>query len=831
MADQLRQHPTRKEFCYKNVEISRNKSLGSGSYGAVCRAQCDDLPCAAKILHPAFFQSSDPGAATTMQRFQQECEFLSAIRHPHIVQYLGTYQDPESGLPVLLMELMDESLTKFLERSPEPLPYHLEVNLCHDVALALSFLHSNGIIHRDLSSNNVLLIAGSRAKVSDFGMSKLNSCMTPLTHCPGTLFYMAPEALRDPPSYTERLDCLSFGVLSIQILTRLFPSPGPSEQAIEDSRYPIGHIRVPIPDVERRKSHIELIDPNHPLLAIAVSCLSYSDKERPTAHNLCQDLATLKEAPQYINTPWQQGESLVQTMAEAGSNLQEQCTAIVGDVHQHGQHIVEERITTDAIRSDKGVQTDDTTYQELEEKLGSAHQQLESVKLEAQKQKEETESLQREDIQEIESLKKKLFSQEQLLQEKSAKISAQQKRVVQLCTELEQLWQQVCLLPKREQSSMTGQLDTQELPNSQLQEKSNNQMVEDLQQALCTKDKVIANLKTSLEVAKKRIEELAKPQMPVQIQRGMAAMNRDYWSLKWRACADTEKVMSRGASAVKQNKVYVRPGDSAVVYEYSSDESLWTSLPECPQELFNLAVINNLVTAVGGLKSGFPTGDLVTLTKEAGEAWQWSKLFPAMPTGRMLAAVVSTPQCLVAAGGRIAMGVGAKLSTVEILDYKTFQWQNAPGLPHPVSAMSATLCDGNIYLMGGYAEDGKTQSVYTCPLTSLYLKSRSMRERLKALASSNANPWRCIAYVPVYRSTCVALSGHLLAIGGCDSKGTQVNTGHVYDNVSDSWHAVTHMICPREDCMAEILAGNRLMVVGGRNNKSVEIANIVYRSS
>ena len=72
------------------------------------------------------------------------------------------------------MELMDESLTRFLGRSTAPLPYHSQLNICHDVSLALSYLHSNAIIHRDLSSNNVLLIGeGSRAKVTDFGISKL----------------------------------------------------------------------------------------------------------------------------------------------------------------------------------------------------------------------------------------------------------------------------------------------------------------------------------------------------------------------------------------------------------------------------------------------------------------------------------------------------------------------------------------------------------------------------------------------------------------------------------------------------------------------------------
>ena len=99
------------EFHYQKVELLKTEELGVGSYGAVCKAMCDDLPCAAKILHPALFQFTAPGTTSVMRKFVQECRLLSAIKHPHIVQYLGTYHDPESRLPVLLMELMDESLS------------------------------------------------------------------------------------------------------------------------------------------------------------------------------------------------------------------------------------------------------------------------------------------------------------------------------------------------------------------------------------------------------------------------------------------------------------------------------------------------------------------------------------------------------------------------------------------------------------------------------------------------------------------------------------------------------------------------------------------------
>ena len=73
----------------------------------------------------------------------------------------------------MYMELIDSCLTGFLENSPNPIPYHVQVNISHDIALALSYLHSNDIIHRDLSSNNVFLTSKLRAKLSDFRMTRL----------------------------------------------------------------------------------------------------------------------------------------------------------------------------------------------------------------------------------------------------------------------------------------------------------------------------------------------------------------------------------------------------------------------------------------------------------------------------------------------------------------------------------------------------------------------------------------------------------------------------------------------------------------------------------
>ena len=136
-----------KAIGFKSIQLLKDQTLGIGSYGKVCKAKCDDLLCAAKLIHETLF---DPTAQQLiapqrehrlpMRRFEQECEFLSTIRHPNIVQYLGIYQDPDTGLPALLMELMDDSLTHFLESSPQPIPYHIQVNICHDVITLASLI-------------------------------------------------------------------------------------------------------------------------------------------------------------------------------------------------------------------------------------------------------------------------------------------------------------------------------------------------------------------------------------------------------------------------------------------------------------------------------------------------------------------------------------------------------------------------------------------------------------------------------------------------------------------------------------------------------------------
>ena len=307
-----------------DIQLFKDQTLGVGSYGKACKARYGSLLCAAKLMHETLF---DPEGSERVpqerkhrlpiRRFEQECEVLHTLRHPNVIQYLGMYQDPDTNLPVLLMELMDGSLTHFLESALQQIPFHIQVNFCLDIALALSFLHANKIIHRDLSSNNVLLISNIRAKVTDFGMAMLHigeqATQFTRTMCPGTDVYMPPEAVKDKPVYTEKIDCFSLGILIIQILTQLFPAPGDRHEEMELDHPGLQKgrkVMVSVPEVEHRKNHIDLIDPNHALLAVVFDCLKDLESDRPSAKQICKKVAALKESAKYIESIKEAGKEV-----------------------------------------------------------------------------------------------------------------------------------------------------------------------------------------------------------------------------------------------------------------------------------------------------------------------------------------------------------------------------------------------------------------------------------------------------------------------------------------------------------------------------------------
>ena len=256
--------------------------IGRGAFGYVVKVKCDDLVCAAKCLNQPFYDGRSSQTRSSYQtksperRFLDEIELMASLKHPNIVQYLGV--TTHCNRPILLMELLDECLTHFLN-GKAPLPSPTELSICHDIALALSYLHSKNITHRDLSSNNVLMLCGQRAKVSDFGMAKLYSEHGINILCPGTIAYMRPEVFTSH-NYTDKVDCFSFGVLVIQVITRSWPSPTTNVE--------------PQSEFYRRANDIAKIPDGHVLRDVACQCINDCEQHRPSASSLCSIIDKLQ---------------------------------------------------------------------------------------------------------------------------------------------------------------------------------------------------------------------------------------------------------------------------------------------------------------------------------------------------------------------------------------------------------------------------------------------------------------------------------------------------------------------------------------------------------
>ena len=744
------------QFGFRNVELFKEETLGVGSYGAVCKARCDGLPCAAKIMHPTLFDLRDPGTVSYLQRFEEECRLLSSARHPNVVQFLGTYQDPETRLPVLLMELCDESLCCFLERSPRPIPYHIQVNIAHDIALALVYLHLNNITHRDLTANNVLMIAGVRAKVTDFGMSKLasvNPHMTPLILCPGNVQYMSPEALEEPPSYTHKLDVFSFGVLLVQIMTRQFPNPGPRFQVVSVPNFPEGTIRRAVPETERRSSHLRMIADTHPLKAIAITCLKSKDEVRPSAQRLNKTLSELKQEPAYTQSLQQaqtgmEGEGEVESLRSQIQDLQQQ-----NHTHQEEMQQKEEVI---AQRQRENEQ--------LQPQVQQFHQQL-------QGQQVLTEAKTRE-----------VFQLQSIVQEKERELQEKDRAI-----------------------------------------QTSEQLVAQFQQALVEKDRVISDLQQTISVQNQPASGKMDKTATVTV-----AQN-DVSKLKWKDGKKAPDTMSRGSAVVDGNTVYINAGGGSIkIYscQITSQDLRWSTLPDTEYYNPSLAVIDGILTTVGGYQYPESTNSLLSLTGRGRK--QWSEIFPAMPTPRSQTVSVTTQQTLIVAGG---VAESKNLNIVEVMDIPNRQWTTASHLPHPFGGISGVILGDQLYLAGGNVGYGEpSKSVLTCSVTDL-LSPPSLAAGLRSLSlADKTGVWRHVRDLTVIQSTLITFGGHLLAIGGRDDSRRDTADVHCYDTHTDSWQVVSKMEHKRRFCLAAVLPEDCLLVVGGSgrymDKGSVEIGRL-----
>ena len=272
--------------------------LGKGADATVHEVEWNGTMCASKRLHDILLEDESPGGADKfISNFETECLTWSKLRHPNVVQFLGVYLERGSRLPVLIMEKMDTSLRQYLEsHSKEDFPLGLKAFVLRQVAQALAYLHSQNppLVHHDLSPNNVLLNKVSFiTKISDFGMSRAinQSILTRKSSIKGTLAFMAPEALHDPPQYNKKLDVFSFGNVILHTLTHEWPNPGPP------TRYQ-GDVFVAITEFQRRERFIEKFSAEEKqlLLPTVRSCLENRPDKRPSSVMLVQEMRRIESS-------------------------------------------------------------------------------------------------------------------------------------------------------------------------------------------------------------------------------------------------------------------------------------------------------------------------------------------------------------------------------------------------------------------------------------------------------------------------------------------------------------------------------------------------------
>ena len=672
------------------------------------------------------------------------------------------------------MELMDESLTHFLERSQQPLAYNIEVELCHDIAQALAYIHSKEIIHRDLSGNNVLLLAG-RAKITDFGMSKLldsNRRMTPLTMCPGTLAYMPPEALSEPPVYSKKIDCFSFGVLQIQIMTRQFPDPGPAVRVVEDSRSPTGTIKMPVLDSERRKSHIDLIDPTHTLLPTALGCLNYLEKDRPSAEDLCRQLAAVKEAPHQLR---QQLQTLQQELRTKDQQLQDS---------QRRTHTLQQEL-----------QTKDQQLQDSQRQIQQLTHQVE----EKQHTIDDNRVLLRE-------LNQQLRSNEQITAEFQRNLLQHEQANKHLQDTVGQL--------RRDLQQAVGEKQAGE---RRLREQ--NQQLLNMPQVGARPHETITPPRPELQQPQEkqhaaRDRQLQPMKRPGPLPQKTVMQQKAIADMRWQRESKAPETMRRGSAAADSNMAYFHGDGSTTVHSYDSNTREWHRLPATPHTRSTLVVVHHVLTMVGGQISGRATDSLLSLMWE-GRDIKWLPNLPAMPTKRYKTAAVCSGHSLIVAGGKDDRN---RLSTVEVLNTDTRQWSIASSPTHPFYEATISICGERLYMLGGYGEDqtGKTHSVFSCSVPELLqsCQPQPLAGKLRTAPANQSTIWRCVADAPHYRSSCATLCGQLVAVGGYEAgKDTSAIAG--YNETTDSWEATGHMPTARCYALVAILNG-KMMVVGGK---------------
>ena len=294
------------------------EEIGRGTNGRVVAATWEGAPVAVKENHSLFNDvASDFEYVKLRESFLRECVRSIQIRHPNIVRFLGIYLTEGAPIPRLVMERLNCNLDTLLLKHPF-IPDERKYNIVNGVALGIRFLHTrrpSPIIHRDLSSKNVLVSSAMEGKIGDLGTARFvdERRQSQMIRAPGTADFMPPEVLTDNPTYSISVDLFSFGCVMLHTLAHEWPTPkGP---VVGDQKT---RVLIALSELDRRKTYMQkLIDrpgsiPDQ-VKNLIIQCLSNYADDRPKIQVVTDQLAEIKS---------QYSSSLSLTVLDAEVQLQ-----------------------------------------------------------------------------------------------------------------------------------------------------------------------------------------------------------------------------------------------------------------------------------------------------------------------------------------------------------------------------------------------------------------------------------------------------------------------------------------------------------------------------
>ena len=190
-------------------------------------------PVALKVPLPAL--EGDPAA---FARFEREEEIGRRLNHPNVLHILPV-DDREKSRPYLVMELLDGQTLERLMRDIRPLPEADTLPIIGQVCDGLAYLHANGVVHRDLKPQNIMLCTDGSIRLMDFGIAKAESSRRitfgGFSPTMGTPDYMAPEQVKGQRG-DERTDIYSLGAVMYEMLTGRVPFEGDNAYLLMNAR-------------------------------------------------------------------------------------------------------------------------------------------------------------------------------------------------------------------------------------------------------------------------------------------------------------------------------------------------------------------------------------------------------------------------------------------------------------------------------------------------------------------------------------------------------------------------------------------------------------------